>query len=146
MAEKLKVVRLFKDLDFDFTRNPVTNDVSKKTDLNAVKQALKTLIYTNFYERPFAPEKAGNLRGYLFDIISPVNSAKIRQALIYLIENYEPRVEVVDIYINENNDPPIPGVKVKPKLDENELSIRLTYNVINFEQPQTLIATLKRVR
>ena len=47
--------RLFKDLDLNFTRNPVTNDVTKIEDVDAVKRSVKNLVQTNFYERPFHP-------------------------------------------------------------------------------------------
>ena len=68
--ETLKISRLYKDLDLSFTANPVTGDVAKKIDVNAVKQSLNILIQTNYYERPFAPEKGANLRGYLFEPMS----------------------------------------------------------------------------
>ena len=47
--ETLKISRLYKDLDLSFTRNTVTGDVSKKIDVNAVKQSLNILMQTNFY-------------------------------------------------------------------------------------------------
>ena len=51
-----KSVRTYVDLDLDFTRHPVTNDVVKIEDVDAVKRSVRNLINTNFYERPFHPE------------------------------------------------------------------------------------------
>jgi hypothetical protein len=48
--------RPFKDIDLDFERNPVTNDVNTVDNVVAIKRAVKNLIQTNFYERPFQPE------------------------------------------------------------------------------------------
>ena len=51
-----KSVRTFKDLNLDFTRNTVTNDVQKIEDVEAIKRSVRNLVNTNFYERPFHPE------------------------------------------------------------------------------------------
>ena len=59
--------RIYKDLDLDFGRNPVTNDVNKLTDVEAVKRSVRNLINTNHYERPFHPEIGSGIRGLLFE-------------------------------------------------------------------------------
>ena len=41
--------RPFKDIDLDFGRNTVTNDVMTVTDIVAIKRSVKNLIQTNFY-------------------------------------------------------------------------------------------------
>jgi phage baseplate assembly protein W len=64
-TQKLNITRIYKDMDLAFTANPVTGDLSKKLDVNAVKQSMKILMLTNFYERPFSPKKGANLRGFL---------------------------------------------------------------------------------
>ena len=46
----------FSDLDFNLTRLSTTSDVAKKTDVEAVKQSMKSLIQTNYFDRPFHPE------------------------------------------------------------------------------------------
>ena len=48
--------RRFRDIDLDFSRNAVTNDVNIVEDVIAVKRAVKNVVQTNFYERPFQPE------------------------------------------------------------------------------------------
>ena len=86
--ETLKISRLYKDLDLSFTRNPVTGDVSKKIDVNAVKQSLNILMQTNFYERPFAPEKGANLRGYLFEPMSNLVANVLQSTVRNMIASY----------------------------------------------------------
>ena len=46
----------FSDLDFNLTRLSTTSDVARKSDVEAVKQSMKSLIQTNYFERPFQPE------------------------------------------------------------------------------------------
>ena len=48
--------RNYRDIDLDFARNPVTNDVNVVEDVIAVKRSVKNLVQTNYYERPFQPE------------------------------------------------------------------------------------------
>ena len=64
--------RAFRDLDLDFTRNPVTNDVNVVEDVIAVKRAVKNLVQTNFYERPFQPELGCGVRELLFEPFTPL--------------------------------------------------------------------------
>lgn len=131
--ESLKISRLYKDLDLSFTANPATGDVAKKIDVNAVKQSLRILILTNFYERPFDPKKGANLRGLLFEPMSKLSANLISKTLQNLIQSYEPRVR-------------IETMTVFPSVDENSYLVNLTFFVVGIARPQTLTANLKRLR
>jgi len=131
--ETLKISRLYKDLDLSFTANPVTGDVSKKIDVNAVKQSLNVLMQTNFYERPFAPEKGANLRGYLFEPMSSLLAGIIQTTIKNMIDSYEPRARIETI-------------KVTANYDSNSYDVELRYFVVGISTPQTLVANLKRLR
>ena len=132
--EKLKVSRLYKDLDFDLsTPNPVTGDLPKKTDVNAVKQAMKLLIMTNFYERPFAPAKAGNLRGFLFEPMTLLLANTMEQAILNLLRSYEPRAIIEE-------------VNISPDYDNNAYSVNIRFYVRGINKPAILSTNLERVR
>ena len=131
--EKLKISRIYKDLDLSFEANPTTGDVLKKVDANAVKQAMRVLMLTNFYERPFAPKKAANLRGILFENISSLRAASLETIIFNLFENYEPRVRIQKIQVAAN-------------YDDNRYDVSITFNVIGIDAPQILSANLKRLR
>jgi phage baseplate assembly protein W len=131
--ETLKISRLYRDLDLSFTRNPVSGDVSKKIDVNAVKQSLNILMQTNFYERPFAPEKGANLRGYLFEPMSSLVANLLQSTIRNMISSYEPRVRIETIF-------------VRPNFDIDAYEIELRFFVIGISSPQTLVAQLKRLR
>jgi len=132
-TESLKVSRIYKDLDLNFTANPVTGDVSKKLDVNAVKQSLNILMRTNFYERPFEPEKGANLRGYLFEPMSNILAGVIKNTIKNLIETYEPRAKIESLLVVAN-------------YDDTSYDITLRYFVVGTDKPQTLTANLKRLR
>ena len=61
-----RATRIYKDLDLDFGRNIVTNDVNKLTDVESVKRSVRNLINTNHFERPFHPEIGGNVSCLLY--------------------------------------------------------------------------------
>jgi len=131
--DTLKVSRLYKDLDLAFSANPLTSDVSKKIDANAVKQAIKILMLTNFYERPFAPQKGANLRGLLFEPMSANFASVIERTITDLIGNYEPRARIQSLIVT-------------PNFDTNAYEVTLTFFIVGITRPQTLTANLKRLR
>jgi phage baseplate assembly protein W len=132
-TETLKVSRIYKDLDLNFTANPVTGDVAKKLDVNAVKQSILILLSTNFYERPFAPDRGANLRGFLFEQMSSTLAALLQNSVKNVIASYEPRARV-------------DSVVVTPDYDGNQYEVTLRYTVVGVDIPQILTTSLKRLR
>ena len=86
--------RRFRDIDLDFNRNSVTNDVNIVEDVVAVKRALKNLVQTNFYERPFQPELGCGIRELLFENFTPMTKVFLERKIEEVIVNYEPRVNL----------------------------------------------------
>ena len=110
--------RIYKDLDLDFGRNTVTNDVNKLTDVEAVKRSVRNLINTNHFERPFHPEIGGNVRALLFENMTPVVSAIIARQVEDVIDNFEPRARLV-------------SVRALPDFDRNAYEIQVSFYVVN---------------
>ena len=97
-----KSVRTFKDLNLDFARNTVTNDVVKIEDVEAIKRSVRNLVNTNFYERPFHPELGCGVRQLLFEPFTPVTSIFIRRKVEEVITNYEPRARLDQVIVTES--------------------------------------------
>lgn len=93
--------RKYKDISLNFTPNPVTGDVSLVSDEKAISQSIRNIILTDKYEVPFNPNFGGNIRNLLFELISPFVTSDTRARIITAIENYEPRAEIVDVYVTE---------------------------------------------
>jgi phage baseplate assembly protein W len=125
--------RLFSDLDLNFTANPVTKDISRRYDDNAIKSSLKNLILTSNYERPFHSEIGSPLKRLLFEPQSPVVASSMRKSIIDMINSFEPRVEVIDVIVN-----------YKP--NDNGVDVTINFKVINTERPITLNIVLERTR
>ena len=92
--------RVYKDLNLNFTTNPVTNDVTTVTDVNAVKRSVRNLLLTNHYDKPFHPEIGSNIQSLLFENFGPITGNQLSRQIEEVIGNYEPRarVETVECY------------------------------------------------
>jgi len=69
------------DLDLDFFPHPTTKDVVKKTGPDAIKRAVRNLILTNYYDRPFRSYIGSNAQKILFDNINPLTAAFLKDAI-----------------------------------------------------------------
>jgi len=92
--------RVYKDLNLNFSTNPVTQDVTTVTDVNAVKRSVRNLLLTNHYDRPFHPEIGSNIQALMFENFGPITGNQLTRTIEELIANYEPRarVETVECY------------------------------------------------
>ena len=79
--------RIYKDLNLDFQQNTATKDIQKITDVESVKRSVRNLISLNYYEKPFHPEIGSNIRGMLFENITPQISHFIGKQIEMLIKN-----------------------------------------------------------
>ena len=102
MANSVSVARQndFADLDFKFKLNPNTKDFVVKKGVEAVKQSVVNILLTAPGERPFNPYFGGNLYQYLFENFDDVTAAAVRSTIVNTLRNFEPRVEVMDIQVD----------------------------------------------
>ena len=128
-----KSVRTFKDLNLDFARNTVTNDVVKIEDVEAIKRSVRNLVNTNFYERPFHPELGCGARQLLFEPFTPVTSIFLRRKIEEVITNYEPRARLDQVIVTESPD-------------RNAIEVRVIFYCMNIANPVTVLTTLQRIR
>ena len=123
----------YKDFDLSFTRNPLTDDIGKKTDSNAINQSLGVLLNTHYYERPFRPEVGSNLRRILFEPADPITIQDLRASIEALVINYEPRVSVMDI-------------KIQDLSEMNAYNLTIEYRIVNMTHSMSFTTTLRRLR
>ena len=110
--------RVYKDLNLNFTSNPVTGDVTNVTDVNAVKRSVRNLLLTNHYDRPFHPEIGSNVPALLFENFGPITGNQLSRTIEEMISNFEPRARV------EN-------VECFPVPDTNNYDVRIYFYVEN---------------
>ena len=125
--------RRFRDIDLDFSRNAVTNDVNIVEDVVAVKRALKNLVQTNFYERPFQPELGCGIRELLFENFTPMTKIFIESKIREVLVNFEPRIELTSVNVDDDQD-------------GNRLVVDVNFYVVGIPGPQTVQTFLQRLR
>ena len=125
--------RSFRDIDLDFARNRVNNDVNVVEDVIAVKRALRNLVQTNFYERPFQPELGCGIRELLFENFTPMTKVFLERKIEEVLINYEPRVDLQSVQVDDDQD-------------GNRLVVDIYFYVVGVPGPQQVQTFLQRVR
>ena len=125
--------RIYSDLILNFTKNPATKDVARLTDIEAVKRAVRNLILTNRFERPFHPEIGSSIRALLFETITPLNAVLLEDRIREVINNFEPRAALQSIVVED-------------EIDNNRYRVTITFQVVNVPEPVTITQFLERLR
>ena len=128
-----KTEKVYKDLNLDFQQNTATKDIQKIENVESVKRSVRNLINLNYYEKPFHPEIGSNLRGLLFENITPQISHYMGKQIELLIKNYEPRCKMVEV-VN------------RPDVERNGYSVSVSFYVVNTPDPIQVETFLERLR
>jgi len=123
----------YSDLDLNFGMHPVTGDITKKVGVEAIARSVRNLIFTNFYDRPFNPQIGSNAQKLLFENIDMMTANLLKDAIIQVIQNFEPRAQVIDVV-------------VQSRPDENGYTARIAFRPINRTEPYTITVFLERIR
>jgi phage baseplate assembly protein W len=124
--------RSYIDIDLSFNKKP-SGDIYKKSDIQSVRQAVKNLLLTNYYEKPFDLFFGANVSGMLFELADNNTSRDIRKNIQDAIEFYEPRVTIRDIEVN------IVG-------ERNSINVTVTFAIRNTLEETSVSANLSRLR
>ena len=122
-----------RDLDLKLGIHPIRKDLNVLKDDNAIKNAIKNLLVTNANERPFQPLLCANLRGLLFEPADALTKIALRENILEVIKNHEPRVEVQDI-------------DIKDLADQNAYRILVKIRIKEFDNDDTVEIVLRRLR
>lgn len=124
--------KLYQDIDITFLAK-ASGEIFKKTEANAVKQAVKNLILTNHYEKPFNAKFGGNIQGLLFELADDETGEQVRDTIIATINEFEPRAKIISVDVNSQPD-------------YNSLEATITFRVVNSGEVVTFTTILKRLR
>ena len=122
----------YKDIDLSFAAK-TSGDVFKKTHAAAVKQSVKNLIMTNYFEKPFKPFFGGDIAGLLFELADEDAGDEIKENVTNAIEYYEPRAKILEIVVN-----------AKP--ENNLVTVSIQFQVVNTEEVVILETAISRLR
>ena len=88
---------------------------------------------TKNYERPFHPEIGCQVNNLMFENLDFVSANIIKRTISDTIDNFEPRVKVIDI-------------EVIPLQSNNAIRINIEYTIVNTNVQETFTTILQRLR
>jgi phage baseplate assembly protein W len=124
----------YKDLNLNMTRNPITGDVAKVTDVQSVKRSLNHLITLMPTDKPFHSEVSSGIQDLLFEPMDGITANVLATRIELVINNFEPRIILA-------------GVRVFPLYDNNKYQVLVDFYLNNTPADlQTAEIILERLR
>ena len=116
------ISRAFKDINLSFNAHPVTKDITVLKNENAIKRSVRNIVNTIPRERFFNPELGSDVRSSLFNFVDYGTSSVIQKQIQIAIENFEPRVDNLQ-------------VNVFPRPDSNEFEVNILFDIVGQQFP-----------
>lgn len=123
----------YSDFLINFDKNPITGNLAKVTNEEAVKQAIKNLVLTNQGERLYNRTMGSKVRASLFDPADAMTAEMIRTTIEQTITYHEPRANLL-------------GVEIFDDSDNNAYKVNIYFNLINIPDVIQVDLILKRAR
>ena len=124
---------IYRDIPMSFNVHPVTGNMKLVANAESIRQSVKNIVLTNFYERPYQPELGGNVLAELFENMTPITEYNVARNIRQALENSEPRAVIEDI-------------NTTPVEDQNTLRVSIKFSVRNIPEPIEVDVLLERVR
>ena len=117
-----RISKSFKDISMSFEVNPLTDDLIAIKNQTAIARSLRNLVLTTPGERFFNEGIGSQVNNLLFNNVDDITAVSVRNEIINVIENYEPRVELGDVDVSAN-------------IDDYEMDVKLTYKIVGIDVP-----------
>lgn len=112
--------------DVDITLIQQTDgDISRVTEINAIKNSLNNIVSTMQGSRRMVPEFAIPLHEVLFDPMDEDTARIIGERILEGIEFWDDRIEIT-------------GIQIEPKYDLNEYRVRLNFKILQTDIIETI--------
>ena len=122
----------YSDLDLSLRLHPIRKDIVPLKDDQALKNSVKNLILTNFFERPFQSNLGGNLRGILFEPADAITELALEDNIKRVLKK-EPRIKTL-------------FVEVTDLADNNAYRITVKFLIKQFDTASQVEIVLRRLR
>ena len=117
-----RVSQGFKDLSMTFQSSPLNDDLIALKNANAIARSLRNIVFTLPGEKFFNPNFGSRITESLFENIDEISATVIVDEIRESIDNYEPRVELIDVNVN-------------PDYENNGFNVNIVYEIIGIEIP-----------
>jgi len=129
-----RVSQGFKDLSMSFQSNPLNRDLIGLKNESAIARSIRNIVFTVPGEKFFNEDFGSEISQSLFENIDDLTAITIRDQIRQSINNYEPRVDLID-------------VETFPNFDNNSFDVKITYEVVGADiPPQELQFILQQTR
>tara|TARA_B100001250_G_scaffold225522_1_gene193422 strand:+ start:199 stop:600 length:402 start_codon:yes stop_codon:yes gene_type:complete len=99
-----RVSRGFKDISMSFQSNPLNSDLIVIKNVNAITRSIRNIVLTTPGEKFFDPDFGSNVTKLLFENVDDITASQIQEEIEFSINNYEPRVKLIDVQVIADND------------------------------------------
>jgi len=123
----------WRDLDLSLKIHPIRKDIIPLKDDAAIKNAVRNLLVSNFYERPFQNDLGANLSGLLFEPAGVITEIQIRDNIRNVLDKYEPRIKVNNIAITDLSE-------------KNSYKIIVNFLIKEYDTAENVEIVLRRLR
>ena len=125
--------RVFSDLDLKFQQHPVYKDIVPLSDIDAVKQSVRNILFTNKGERLFQPSIGSGVFDLLFEHGDPLTFQAVRDNIKDILLSLEPRINQIQVQIEDD-------------IDKNEIAVTVNFNVAGVANNESVDFYLERLR
>ena len=119
-----RVSKSFKDISMSFKFNPLSGDLIALKNENAIARAVRNIVLTTPGEKLFDPDFGSSISEILFENVDNITAVAIQDEIKSSLQNYEPRVEIIDVIVD-------------PNFDENQFDVVITYRIVGVDIPPT---------
>jgi phage baseplate assembly protein W len=129
-----RVSKQFKDLSMSFQVNPLNYDLIVLKNESAIARSVRNLVLTQPGERFFNENLGSKVSRSLFENLDEISSSIVKDEIKNTINNYEPRVNLIDVIVT-------------PNYDEGEFMVTIQYRIVGIDSlPQQLSFALQPTR
>ena len=112
----------FKDISMTFQSNPLNSDLIALKNETAISSSIRNIVFTLPGEKFFNEDFGSRVSISLFENIDDIFASIIADEIRNSIQNYEPRVQLID-------------VQAIPDYDNNSFDVVINYRIIGADVP-----------
>lgn len=128
-----KIPDLFSDFLDDLTPHPITKDLVRVKNDQAIKQSIKNIVFTRLGERLFQPTIGSEIANALFEPNDVILEENLKFTIRSAIAFHEPRASVISVDIFSYSE-------------EDRIAVNIFFSIINSTTVQNVNLILRRVR
>jgi phage baseplate assembly protein W len=117
-----RVSQGFKDISMTFQSNPLSNDLIALKNESAIARSVRNIVFTLPGEKFFNENFGSKVSKSLFENVDQISASIINDEIRNSINNYEPRVNLIDVQVN-------------PDYDNGGFDVVIVYRIIGIDVP-----------